>query len=452
MEVIAEVSHTLGADNLKTLEYSGSGYDFAFGQAPSVKSPWPKFNVKTYTRTLSFEPWASSIQSTRTQFESPPRGGGMQPLVGEQRTTVVIAPGSPAAAALPENLAVTVPHAFLKVAAAAPDVAVTAESKVGKRFKVIAFTASNKAKIRGWVNQQNFIERVETTIDSPVLGDMKYEVSFTDYQNFNGVNFPRHIVQQQGGHPVLDLRISDVKANVVRDFKATVTPPPPVTPLATEQLGDGVYLITGGYASVVVDFKDHITIFESGQNEQRSNEVIAEAKRLIPGKPVKEIISTHPHFDHLGGLRAFVAEGATIITHANNKAYYQSIMKRPRTLNPDRLAMQPRKPTVKGVKDRLTLTDGERIVELYHQRGYGHHEGMLFAYLPKQKILIQADGFTPPAVPATQAPAFISPYTQNLVTNIERLGLEIERIIPVHLPADGRKVTMAELFMAVGKP
>jgi glyoxylase-like metal-dependent hydrolase (beta-lactamase superfamily II) len=71
---------------------------------------------------------------------------------------------------------------------------------------------------------------------------------------------------------------------------------------------------------IAVDFTDHTTLFESGQNEIRTLGVITEAERLVPGKPIKDVINTHSHFDHSVGLRAFVAEGAAILTYETNKA------------------------------------------------------------------------------------------------------------------------------------
>ena len=100
--VISNASKALGADNLKTIEYSGSGYDFALGQAPNPSSPWPKFNDKSYTRVIDFDAPASRMQRIRTQAENPPHGGGQQPIIGEQNQTQVIAPGSPQAATLPD--------------------------------------------------------------------------------------------------------------------------------------------------------------------------------------------------------------------------------------------------------------------------------------------------------------------------------------------------------------
>jgi glyoxylase-like metal-dependent hydrolase (beta-lactamase superfamily II) len=452
LPVLQKAAAALGTGNLRSIEYSGSGVDYVLGQSAEVGKAWPKFNTKVYTRLVSFESWATQLQRTRTQFENPPRGGGQQPIVGEQNQTQVVAAGTPAAATLADDLALQLPQAFVRAAAAAKDTAVKAETSNGKSYQVVSYTAGNKATTRGWINGDGLIERVETKIDNPALGDIAYEVAYENYKDFNGVKFPAHIVQQQGGYPVLDINITSVKLNVPADIKAPAPPAAPPAALASEKLSDGVYLITGGYAAIAIDLKDHILIIEGGQNDQRSEAVINEAKRLFPGKPIGELVNTHAHVDHLGGVRAYVAEGATIVTHASNKAYYEKIWANPHTLVPDKLALNPTPAKFTLVNDELTITDGNHVVKLYHEQNFSHHVGAIFAYLPKEKVIIEADAFNPPATPVTQAPAVVSPYNQNLVANIERLKLTVDRIIPIHLPADGRKVTLAELYTAVGKP
>jgi len=211
-----------------------------------------------------------------------------------------------------------------------------------------------------------------------------------------------------------------------------------------------VYLITGGYAAVAVDFTDHVTIIESGQSEARGLAVIAEAKRLIPNKPVKYVVNTHSHIDHSSGLRAAVAEGATILTYQMNKPYLEKVLSTPHTLNPDKAQQNGKKPVVEAVGDKRVLSDGTHTVELYHLQNFGHHDGMLVAYLPKEKVLLEADGYNPQPTTATP-PNPPSPYTLSLVDNIRRLKLDVQRIVPVHLPADNRMITMAELTRWVGR-
>src|SRR5262245_6583922 len=336
--VINAASQAIGADRLKTIEYSGSGYDFAIGQAFNPSSPWPKFIDKTYSRAIDLSVPASKMDRVRMQGENPPRGGGLQPVRGEQpqNQTIIVNASTP----WPQQLEIwMLPHGFLR-AAATRNATVEAKSVGGKKYSVVTFVGDNKAKVNGYINAQNQVERVETWIDNPFLGDMLFEASYSDYKEAGGAQFPMHIVQKQGGHPVFDLTLTDVKANAAVSIAAPqgrggapgAAAAAPAAETKSEKLGDGVYLITGGYAVIAVDFKDYIAMVESGQSEARALAVIAEAKKLIPNKPIRYVINTHSHFDHAGGLRAFVAEGSTILTHESNKAYLEKILALPHTL------------------------------------------------------------------------------------------------------------------------
>jgi glyoxylase-like metal-dependent hydrolase (beta-lactamase superfamily II) len=450
--VIANASKALGADNLKTIEYSGAGYDYAIGQNANPGMPWPKFNDKTYTRTISFDPLASRMQRVRTQGENPPRGGGLQPIFGEQQQNQVVVAGSPQTADLADELMMMLPYGFLRSAAAASDATVKARKAGGKAYTVISFTGSNKAAVNGYLDSDNVLEKVETKIDNPVMGDIPFETAFTDYKDFGQVKFPTHIVQKQGGYPVFELTVTDVKPNLAVNITAPPAGPPAAGPPTTsDKLGDGIYLLPGASAAMAIDFKDYIVVLEGPQNDQRAEAIIAESKRLIPNKPIRYVVNTHAHFDHSGGLRAFVAEGATIVTHEINKPYYEKLYKNPHTLNPDTLALNPKKPTFMTMKEKLVLTDGNHVIELYHLQNYAHNDGMIMAYFPKEKFLYEADAFTPPPRRATQTPANISPYTVCIADNIARLKLDVQRIISVHYPADDRNVGMGELLLAVGR-
>jgi len=211
-----------------------------------------------------------------------------------------------------------------------------------------------------------------------------------------------------------------------------------------------MYLILGGYAAIAADFTDYIVIVEGPQNDQRADQIITEAKRLIPNKPIRYVVNTHAHFDHAGGLRAFVAEGATVITYQTNKSYFEKVWANPHTITPDKLAQNPKKPKFETMGEKKVLTDGTHVIELYHMTNFLHNDGMIMAYLPKEKILLEADAFNPPAQPITQTPTVISPYNQALKANIDRLKLNVTRIIPVHYPADNRIITMTEFVKAIG--
>jgi glyoxylase-like metal-dependent hydrolase (beta-lactamase superfamily II) len=452
--VVANAAQALGVSTLKTVQYSATGLDFALGQAPNPSSPWPKFINKSYSRTIDFEAPASRVERVRVQGENPPHGGGQQPIAGEQPVsqTIIVGADTPWVQQLE---IVMMPHGFLR-AAAAKNATVEAKTIGGKKYNVVSFTGDNKAKVNGYINDKNLVERVETLIDNPFFGDMPFEAIYSDYTDVGGAQFPMHIVQKQGGYPIFDLNVTGVKANAPAAIQAPqgrggAAPAAAAASTATsEPLGDGVYLITGGYAAIAIDMKDHILILETGQSEARGQAVIAEAKRLIPNKPVKYVVNTHSHVDHSSGLRAAVSEGATILTHQLNKAYLEKTLAQPHTLNPDKAQQNGKKPVVEAVGEKKVLTDGVHTVELHHLQNFGHHDAMLVAYLPKEKVLLEADGYNPQATTATP-PNPASPYTLSLLDNIRRLKLDVQRIVPVHLPPDNRVVTMAELTKWVGR-
>jgi glyoxylase-like metal-dependent hydrolase (beta-lactamase superfamily II) len=459
--VLENASQTLGAGNLKSIQFSGTGFIFAIGQSPNPSAPWPKFNLKSYTRVINYETISSREDLVRTQAENPPRGGGQQPLIGEQRQVMLIS-GNHAwnmvgdnAAAAPAAFAERLmniwvsPHGLIK-AAIANNAAAKSQSIGSKKITVISFLMQNKFNVNGYINDQNLVERTETWIPNPVLGDMLVETIYSDYRDVGGVKFPGRILQKQGGFPALDLTVTEVQPNA--EAKISVPDnvrqgaPPPVRVEATK-LADGVWYLTGGsHHSAAVEFKDHVVLIEGPLNEDRSLAVIAEVKRALPNKPIKYLINTHHHFDHSGGIRTYAAEGATIITHQINKPFYERAFRAPRSLAPDKLAQTKKPVKIETLTDKRVLTDGTRTLELHHIQGNTHNEGIIMAYLPKEKILIEADVFTPPP-PNTPPPSTPNPFSVNLYDNIQRLKLTVEQIAPLH----GRVIALADLQKALGK-
>ena len=320
----------------------------------------------------------------------------------------------------------------------------------GRSVTVVSFTLQERFSVSATINSQNLVEKVETRIPNPVLGDMPVEISYSDYRDFSGVQFPARIVQRQGGHPTLEITVSSVQPNSAVDMEtpesvrtAGVTP----VRVETQRIAEGVWFLAGGsHHSVAVEFQDHVVVVEGPQNEERSEAVIAEVKKLLPDKPIRYLVNTHHHFDHSGGIRTYVAEGATIITHEINKPFYEQAFRAPRTLSPDRLSQSNVPAKFETMTDKHVVTDGTRTMELHLTQGSGHNAGLIMAYLPRERILIEADSFSPPP-PGAPPPAVISPYSVNLYENIERLRLAVQRIVPIH----GRVVPLADLRRVIGR-
>jgi glyoxylase-like metal-dependent hydrolase (beta-lactamase superfamily II) len=280
---------------------------------------------------------------------------------------------------------------------------------------------------------------------------MAIEVRYTDWKDVgSGAKFPFHIHAHQGDHPLwpggrnwFDIRVTDAKVNVPNAAQAVPdnvrNAPAPQVRVASQKLADGVWFIGGGsHNSVAVEFKDFVTVIEGPLNDARSNAVIAETHRPIPNKPIRYLVNTHHHFDHLGGIRAFVAEGATVVTDDRNRNFYERVVlaPQPRTLAPDRLSQRPFAPTGPGqlalqtFTDEYTISDGNETIKLYHVDGLNHSDNMLIAYLPKEKIVINADLYGPP--PAGGNLANVNNNAVVLFRNLKRLKLDVAQHVPIH--------------------
>jgi glyoxylase-like metal-dependent hydrolase (beta-lactamase superfamily II) len=452
--VLADVSKAMGVgNNFGSVRYSGTGASFAFGQAYDTKSPWPKFNLIKYNRSIDFDSGASRQTMTRTQAENPPRGGGQQPLIGEQVQDTVIGTKQPWSTQF--EMWVT-PWGFLKGAAAA-DVTATTKTEAGKKYTVLSYLAEKKYKVSAYIDDQNMIAKVETVVDTPVLGDTPVVCTFTDYKDNRGLKYPGKIVETEGGFPILDLAVTSAQKNVVANATLAGTQTDTRQVVDEQLIAPDVYYFTGGtHHSVVLGFNDYVIVFEGPLDEGRSSAVISEVKKLYFNKPIRYLINTHQHFDHAGGIRTYAAEGATIVTYLENKAYYEKTFAMPRTLAPDKLAESKKKAVIEAVTEKRVITDGTHELDLYHIQNSGHNGDMLIGYLPKEKIVIEADLYTAPVVTPGAAPAPAAagaaapppnPYTVSLVDNLDRLKLDYDRIIGLH----GREATKDELLKAAGK-
>ena len=453
---IAAVKKATGADKVTSITYSGAAATGNFGQSKSIAGPLAMTAIAGYRRAIDLDQPASRAIGT-TMPPTVPGAPAPQPGTFNQGIT----PTSPWTQQIEIWLT---PWGFLKGAEANK---ASAQSRriAGRPFTVLTWSPSQKApsgqpyRVVGYVDDKQMIERVETWIEHPVAGDLHVEQTFSDYRDVNGVKVPGRIVQKRAGMQTFEATVNEAMANP-ENLADLLQPPvaaggagraggpagrgqgPAAAPPAvqSEKLADGVFRITGGYVALAVDFKDHVVVLEGGQNEARGLAVIAETKKLFPSKPIRYVVNTHAHFDHASGLAPFAAEGTTIITHANNRAFLEKALANPRTLLGDALARSNRKPKVEGANDKRVLTDGARTIELHHVKDLEHSDGMLIAFLPKERILFTGD-FNVPA--AGQA---VSPAIKTLVDNVERLKLDFDRHVTVHAPNPDRPLTKADLL------
>ena len=534
--VIADASKAMGAQNLTSLTYSGTASDVNFLQTKSITGPWPLRPITAYTRAMDLNQMA--LRSTG-QSNNPGIFGG-PPVAGAYTQSI----GAGSAVNWGQQLDYWLtPWGFLK-GAAANNATVRTQKIGGKNYRVVTWSpATPKAPsgvayiVNGYINDQNFVDRLETWVEHDMLGDMHVESLYSEYKDLGGgLQMPTRMVQKRGGWPFFETVVMSARANPADITQllaapggggrggggggggggrgggapaggaapaagaapgggrggqgapgaAAAVPPVPgpagaaapprggavgapggatagVAPAgggrgvggaaaantgpASEKLADGVYRIAGSYNALAVDFKDYVAVIEGPQSLTRGDAILAEVKKVLPNKPIRYIINTHPHSDHASGLAPFIADGAILVTQQNNKDFLEEAFSAPRTLLNDSLAKSGKKPKIETVGEKKIIKDDNHSIELYHiidkDPEKVHSNGMIVAVLPKEKILFQAD-FTLPN-PGSEP----NPFTRSLAEHVDRLKLDFNSYISVHNAATPQ--TKADLMRAIGK-
>lgn len=464
--VIANAQRALG--DVDSITYSGSARNVAFQQCGASGVALichgthdPMRPVMSYERVIDLDAPASRHAGNTVNI-GPGGSTAVSPGTFFQQVTSAQADvAQPWAGSL--ELYIT-PWGFLK-GAAENDASVSRQTVDGVRYTVLSWSPSARAPsgaryvVNGYLNDENLVVRVETWLGENIMGDMHILATYSDWRDFGGFSVPTRIVQTRGGWPFFEVDVTAARANP-SDIDS-IAPAPAGGPggfggggggnagfdVMAEELGDGLYRLTtgaGSYDSLIVEFDDYIMMLEAGQSQDRALAYVAETRRLIPGKPIRYVMNTHPHSDHTGGLPVLVAEGATIITQANNREFFERALNTPRTLLDDTLSRNPHPAWVDPVEDMKVYTDGSRRVEMYHIWPTPHSNGLLVAYFPEEKILFQGDFSLPqPGQPGND-------HVQALVPALEKLGVtDFERYINVHASAEPQ--TRDELWAAAGR-
>ena len=487
--ILDAAAKAIGSDKLTCVTIAGTAYGGAVGQQrESARNvDWPRIDqLANYTRTMDW--------NARTIVEEFDRKPGLNPstwkygvrwidgpLQQHPHQTFIVSgahawhmdgPGGTPVAVAPDLAEIYQlelwlnPHGFLKAArmpGANPKAAWRWElGEMGRdgpevkpaRVRIVSITVNGKYRVDATINAENLLQRIHTWVADPVLGDMNYEHEFTNDSYIdlgNGIRFPTGWHSHQGwddnygaqnvtaGHNAFGGTLKNVRAN---QCAAAVAVPASVreaavpAPIESTKLAAGVYLIGGGsHNSAAVEFKDFIAVFEAPLDEERSLAVIEEVVRLIPDKPIRWVINSHQHFDHVGGLRTYMHIGATIVTHWKNYDFLNRdvLHYAQRTLKPDMLSLWPPTEVAEGyyyeaIRENFVISDGLRNLNVHYVNPLAHVEGMLVAYLPREKLLFEADLLDTdqprPAVPTDDQKSFYNA--------VRKLGLDVQQIVPVH--------------------
>lgn len=274
------------------------------------------------------------------------------------------------------------------------------------------------------------------------LGDVTYRATFTGYQPVSGVLMPtgftttidfRNIVQQKlyVDRHAIDAPIEEL--TVPESVRIQPPPAPQLPAIGVTQIAKGIWFLSGAGNSVLFEFEDHLTLFEVYASELNALAVIETARGLVPAKPLTEVIVSHHHFDHTGGLRAAVGQGLTIVTQRGNEAFFRDVTSRPAKRFPDSLERSRRPIRVRAVDDHLKMKDNAMEIDIYRVVANSHMADGLMVYVPRDRLLVQGDLF--------DVNWEIYWWGSSYMDNVRYRNLTVERDVPVH----GKILPLAEV-------
>jgi glyoxylase-like metal-dependent hydrolase (beta-lactamase superfamily II) len=463
--LIAQAESAMGSAALKTMTVTGRGSGASVGQAYAPGTAWPGLQLTALSRSLNFE--TASFREEYIRSRSEPLGGGAVPLMGSgDARGVVLARENfawdvtgTATVSAPAALSARVHDLWISTPAGAIKAAARMGARAGvrrdflRRWDTLTFGLPGQFSATLVLEDTGLISRIESSVPHAVLGDMPVVTQFLDYRPYASVVMPSRIVQDQGGFAALDLNVTAVAANEAVEITIPDNVRAATEVVSVEKVADGVWFLGGGtHNSVAVELAGQIVVVELPLHEGRARAVLAAANQLVAGKQALTVVNTHHHFDHAGGLRVAAAEGATLVTSALARPYFEAAFARPAAGAAQAVVPAGRKANFVTVEAKTVLNDPVRPVEIHELQGSVHARGLLVVWLPREQLLIEADAYTPgppplPGAPEVPPPAVPNANHLNLVQNLDRLGLAPQRIVPLH----GRVVPAADLYALVGR-
>jgi len=442
-QIVNDAAKALGGRDtilaLKTLVIEGEGTNGNLGQDMTMDATGQQFQLSGYKRSIDISGNKSRTEQTRTPNFAYFQGQQPQKQVfgidGDVAYTVAANGNATRASnAVANDRRAEIYHHPITIVRAAlhPAAKLGNPHDANGQRSVDVTTAGGLTLTLAIDDATKLPTRVVSMTDNPNLGDVAIETSFSGYNDVRGLKLPTRLTTKTDKYTTADIRVTrqavdsdtgDLAAPQAAASAAPITGPPPAN-VTAEEIAKGIWFLAGQtHHSVLAEFGDHLVLIEA-PNETRALAVIAKARELRPGKPITQVINTHHHFDHSGGLRAAVSEGLAVITQTQNVAFFKDAVSRAHTIVPDALSKNPKPLTIEGVDDEKTLQDSAMTITLYRIDGSPHGDTLLMAYFPKQKLLVEADVYSPASA--------VQPYAANLIENVKKRNLQVDRVVPIH--------------------
>lgn len=305
----------------------------------------------------------------------------------------------------------------------------------GLKLDVITFVDSNSNRWELSIDSEQYLikkvvgpinEDGNSSLVAPVI-----EQTYSDYRKINDVNIPYERYKLFNTPSPFESRFTELKvekitfnsgiddsifskpANIAADRMK------PAKPWGHTEVKSGIHLIEkvhSNYNAVFIELKDFVILFDAPIDDRLSDKLITKIDSLAPGKPIKYVIASHFHYDHIGGLNAYTNQGASVIAPHQINRFLKKFVNDIK---------------IKQVENHITIGERSERIEIYEIGDNPHSEGMLYAYIPKAKAVIVADLLWKEDTGQLR-PARVQ--TRLFYQHIDKMNGEVTTLIPIHGP------------------
>ncbi|MEQ8361996.1 MAG: MBL fold metallo-hydrolase [Cyclobacteriaceae bacterium] len=277
-------------------------------------------------------------------------------------------------------------------------------SKESTENSAVYSTTINKTEIRLFIDKsQDLLTKITTLSYDDLFGDIIGTIRYSDFTVMGKIYFPKKItISKINGKLEDKITLSNAmlaqktptlleKPANYEHVKAIEKKPE----IKTERFNDNIHFVELKHTDdkvMIVEFADFLLVAEAPVNSSNGELIIAEARRIAPGKPLKYFVFGHYHPHYLGGIRPFIHKGAKIITSKMDRAYVTYLADAQHTLQPDSLQLEPAPLLIEEIRDSLSITDGTYEMKIFFIGEKSQHtKDYLIYYFPKEKMLFEDD-------------------------------------------------------------
>lgn len=328
-------------------------------------------------------------------------------------------------------------HPLAAIRASLTGDVVAANHRIEDGFELVDLLVDEGSVALAVDSETSLPRSVSWTLPHQNLGQLVMTTTFVGYQNWDGVQLPLTWVSN------IDWRGTLIQSRMLdayyvnSDHTPEIAVPDSVAaqplpsgasqpaPIAVTDVADGIWHLSPG-GHTVIEFEDHLVIFEMGGSLAQTRAVIDRVNSLVPGKPLTHLIVSHHHFDHTSGFRAAVEAGLSVISHRGNEQILREMAARAAPGFRELVAL-PDGGTFEfvPVDGHLRLQDARMTLDIYAVVKHNHMANAVFAYAPESRTFIEADL----ATPANQFSFWAEAYEDNL----EHYGLDVAMVSPNHV-------------------